>query len=112
MLTIDALREYGADIETGLGRCMGSEDFYFRLIGMVPASEEFGKLEEAVKAGDLDGAFEAAHSLKGVTGNLALTPIYDPVVEITELLRARTDMDYTDLLQTILDAKDRLAALL
>ena len=28
---------------------------------------------------DLDGAFEAAHTLKGVAGNLGLTPLYRSV---------------------------------
>lgn len=53
-------------------------------------------------------AFDAAHSLKGVLGNLSLTPIYTPVAEITELLRRETDMDYKSRLDTILEKKDEL----
>ena len=52
----------------------------------------------AVKAGDLTAGFEAAHALKGVLANLALTPVLKPVSELTEHLRARTEMDYTPLL--------------
>ena len=33
MLTIDALKEYGADTDDALARCMGNQDFYFKLIG-------------------------------------------------------------------------------
>ena len=111
MLTIDALKEFGANTEEGLGRCMGSEDFYFKLVRMIPATGEFEKLSAAIGENDLDAAFEAAHSLKGVTGNLALTALYDPIVEITELLRARTEMDYSELLAKILTEKEKLAAL-
>lgn len=32
MLTIDALKTYGADVNDGLARCMNNQDFYFRLI--------------------------------------------------------------------------------
>ena len=32
-------------------------------------------------------AFEIAHSLKGVYGNLSLTPLYEPMCELTELLK-------------------------
>ena len=56
-----------------------------------------GSVKEAqvvVEAGDKDAAFEAAHQLKGVLGNLALTPMYEPVAEMTELLRARADAEY------------------
>ena len=56
-------------------------------------------------------AFEAAHALKGVLGNLSLTSIYAPIVEITELLRNNTDMDYTSLLSNILEKKDELGRL-
>jgi HPt (histidine-containing phosphotransfer) domain-containing protein len=71
----------------------------------------FDRLREALEAGDLDKAFEQAHALKGVTGNLALTPIDRPVREITELLRSRTDMDYGPLLAEILLQRDALREL-
>ena len=93
MLTIDALKQFGCNTDDGLARCMGNEAFYFKLIGKVIDDKNFQALEDAVAAKDLDAAFDAAHSLKGVLGNLALTPIYEPVYEITELLRAKNDID-------------------
>ena len=45
----------------------------------------------------------------GSTGNLSLTPIFAPVCEITELLRARTQTDYTALVSRIRVARDDLA---
>lgn len=112
MLTIDSLKQFGADTNDGLARCMGNEGFYFKLIGKVMEDNNFGVLEEAVASKDLDKAFEAAHSLKGVLGNLALTPIYEPVYEITELLRARQDIDYSGYLKKISDKRAELAELL
>jgi len=111
MLTIDTLKEYGANVEEGLGRCMGKEELYLRLISTIPSEKSFDLLKDSIEAGDLGAAFEAAHALKGITGNLALTPLYDPIVEITELLRARKEMDYTELLSTILDRKEKLGNL-
>ena len=35
MLTTDALKQFGADVDDGLSRCMGNEAFYFKLIGKV-----------------------------------------------------------------------------
>ena len=35
----------------------------------------------------MTSAFEAAHTLKGVTGNMGLTPLYDAVCTIVEPLR-------------------------
>lgn len=111
MLTIDQLREIGVQPEDGLQRCLNDEDFYLTLVKMVPADAGFQKLEESLAGGDLDAAFEAAHALKGVLGNLSLTPLLDPVVEITECLRSRTEMDYAPLLETILKERDILSGL-
>ena len=108
MLTIEGLREVGADVEEGLGRCFGQEEFYLTLVGMVLEEKNFDVLQQAIKDRDLDKAFEAAHALKGVLGNLSLTPVLKPVEEITELLRSRTDTDYEPLLQEILNKKNVL----
>ena len=111
MLTIDALREMGVKPEEGLNRCMNNEEFYLKLVKMVPGDAGFVKLREAIAAGDLEAGFEAAHALKGVLGNLSLTPMDDSVVEITELLRSRTETDYGPLLETILAQRDALEKL-
>ena len=110
-MTIEDLKAYGADTEQGLQRCMNNEAFYLRLVGMIPGDGNFGKLFAAVDSGNLEAAFEAAHALKGSAGNLALTPIYRPVCEITELLREKRETDYLPLVQGIREARDQLAAL-
>ncbi len=111
MITIDALKEYGANVDEGLGRCMGNEVLYLKLVSTIPNEEKFSELTESLESNDLDSAFENAHALKGVTGNLALTPLYDPLVEITELLRSRTEMDYTNLKELINSKKEELEEL-
>lgn len=107
-MTIDELKAYGANITEGLQRCMNNESFYFRLVKMIPGDPNFQKLYDAMEDGDLDAAFAAAHALKGSTGNLSLTPIFAPVSEITELLRAKTQTDYTMLITEIRKASDEL----
>jgi hypothetical protein len=92
MITIDKLQQFGADTREGLGRCMNNEAFYLRLVNMGLTDKNFAGLEEAVRQGDRKAAFEAAHALKGVMANLALTPIYNPISEMTEALRGKTAM--------------------
>ena len=108
MLTIEKLRAWGADVDEAMARCLNNEAFYLRLVDKGLQDPSFDRLKEAIAAGDLDKAFEAAHALKGVLANLALTPILDPVREITELLRARTQTDYVPLLTDIDEQKARL----
>ena len=108
MLTIEKLRAWGADVDEAMARCLNNEAFYLRLVDKGLQDPNFDRLKEAIAAGDLDRAFEAAHALKGVLANLALTPVLDPVREITELLRARTQKDYAPLLAEIDEQKARL----
>ena len=97
-MTVEALRGWGADTREGLARCMNNEALYLRLVGMLAEEAQFAKMRQAVAEGKLQEAFEAAHALKGVLANLALTPLYTPVSEITEMLRAKTETDYGPLL--------------
>ena len=111
-MTLEQLKEYGADVQSGMNRCMNNEAFYLRLVQMEMGDASFDKLRAALDDGDMKAAFEAAHALKGAVGNLALTPIYEPVCQITELLRGASDpVDTGDLLPRILGALEALKAL-
>ncbi len=107
-MTIDDLVAFGANTSEGMKRCLNKEDFYLRMVKKVPADSNFQKLFDAIKTGDLNTAFEASHALKGVVGNLALSPLFTPVSELTELLRARKQSDYSVLLEAIRKGRDEL----
>lgn len=111
MLTIEALNSFGVDTKDGLNRCMNNETIYLQLVGMALADASFDKLALAVEANDKDAAFEAAHALKGVMGNLSLTPLYSVTSDMTELLRARKEADYQAYLAQILHMRAELVAL-
>lgn len=70
--------------------------------------DEFSKLEESILAGDLESAFSYAHGLKGNVANLSLTPLEKPLSEITELLRAKTQTDYSSYIHEINENLDKL----
>lgn len=112
MLTIDALRSYGANVEEGLTRCVNNETFYLKLVGKTMDDPSFERLTKAIENKDLDDAFEAAHALKGALGNLALTPLCEPVNEMVELLRAKEDADYDLYIEEITNKKKALEELI
>ena len=111
MMTTEFLRNWGANVDEALVRCLNNESFYLMLVGKALQDANFDKLKEAVAAGDLEKAFESAHALKGTMANLALTPILKPVQEITELLRARTAADYAPYLTEIEARRSELLSL-
>ena len=107
-MTVNDIEEYGADTAKGISRCMNNGGLYIRLVKMLAVEANFSKLSDSIDKGDLSAAFDAAHAIKGSAGNLAVTPIFEPICEITELLRARTETDYSALLNTITEKRDEL----
>ena len=105
-MNIEKLRELGANVDEGLERCMGMEDFYLEMIELGLSDDRFEALGKALEEGNLDSAFEDAHALKGVVGNLALTPLYETVSEMTENLRAKVQTDYEVIYKKILSQRE------
>ncbi len=107
-MTKEDLISYGADFEKGMQLCMNNEAFYFKMIQKCLANEKFKTLGEKLTAKDLKAAFEDAHALKGVTGNLALTPLYNAIEQIVEPLRKGEEADYSSLYKKIEEEKAKL----
>ena len=112
MLSIELLESKGCKTSEGLNRCLNNKDFYLMLVSKSLKDDSFENLKKALEEKDYNRAFEMAHSLKGVLGNLSLTPLFNIVNELTELLRNRTDMDYseytTNLLNLVNDLRKEL----
>ena len=111
MLSIENLRNYGADVDEGVKRCLDDPDFYLELVVSVIPDERIDELEQCLADKDFDKAFEVAHALKGMYGNMSLTPIYGPICEMTELLRERKDTDYSKYIAEAREQKQRLVDL-
>lgn len=84
----EELEKLGVDVDEGLDRVMGDESLYEMMLGMFleavdESSIELGEFDGA----DLDGLIRKVHALKGTTGNLSLTPLFEGYVEILGFLR-------------------------
>ncbi|MBQ6519493.1 MAG: Hpt domain-containing protein [Anaerolineaceae bacterium] len=100
-MTIQELEIFGANTKEGLTRCLNNESFYLSLVRKFAQEDKIEQLRAAAEARDFDKAFGIAHNLKGSTGNLALTPLYKPIAEMSDLLKVRTDMDYSPYIEEI-----------
>ena len=91
----------GGDYKTALARMM-NDDFIKRMLGKFQASNSFDALLNAYKGKDAKSLFEAAHSLKGVAGNLALVDLQSKVGVVVEAVR-----DYEHVNELNLDGEMR-----
>lgn len=82
------LIEAGIDVADVIDRFMNSEALVEKFLKKFISDDNYDKLSKALLEGDAKGAFTAAHTLKGVCGNLGMRDLYVTVSEQTELLRA------------------------
>ena len=93
---------YGADYNSTMARFMGNEALYVKFLDMLFKDDNLEKLGTALGQQDYEAAFAAAHTLKGVVGNMGLTPLFNAVCAIVESLRKReVPEDYNVLYQII-----------
>lgn len=86
--TRQLLEQAGIDVAEALERFMGSEALLLKFLRRFPEDENFRLLRQAIVSQDLPRAFEAAHTLKGVAGNLSMKVFYQQVSQLVEHLRA------------------------
>ena len=82
------LMEAGIDVDDALARLMQNEGLFLRLLRAFLQDGNFARVQEALAKGDVSSAFAAAHTLKGVAGNLSLRDLFARVSEVVECLRS------------------------
>ncbi len=92
---------YNKAIET-----LMNDDFIKRMLMKFSHSEILNDLIKAYQNNDMKGIFAATHTLKGVAGNLSLTPLYEKASIVCEMTRnvkegeiIRTDKEMEELIK-------------
>lgn len=104
----EIFENYGGDYDNTMDRFVKQESLYLRLLGMVFEDENLDKLRKALADQNLDAAFEAAHTLKGVVSSMGLEPLSEAVTSILDPLRKRLpDPEYPQKLAAVETEFDR-----
>lgn len=110
MSKIDELKSLGVDIEEALDRFMGNGALYEKMLNKLTAAVRDVQVLPFFEAGDHKTALENAHALKGVTGNLSITPLYKGYTEIVDELRADNPEKARKILDDILPVQEQIIA--
>lgn len=87
-MTVEKFYEYiGGDYAGTKGRLMTDERIV-RFVNKFPADGSYKLLIDSLAAGNVEEAFRAAHTIKGVAQNLGFTALHKSAEEVTEILRA------------------------
>ncbi len=85
---MEELKGLGVDVDEGLGRVMDDTSLYEMMLGMFLDSIRDNPVSaEDFDGSDLDTLIKRVHTLKGITGNLAITPLFEGYTESLGLLR-------------------------
>lgn len=87
MNTKECYEAMGANYENVECR-FGSEQLVKRFALKFPGDKSYAALKEAMDKKEMDEAFRAAHTLKGLCLNLGFDNLYEVSAKITENLRA------------------------
>ncbi|MDR0503523.1 MAG: Hpt domain-containing protein [Treponema sp.] len=74
----------------GVKRVMDNAKFYVRMLAKFKDNNCIHELEEAFTSGDLEKSQTAAHTLKGLAGNLSLTELYNQCLELETQIKAKS----------------------
>lgn len=83
----DQWKNAGIEAESGIQRFMGNEDLYIKYLYRFLEDENYKNLQKALENGNIKDAFFAAHTLKGVCGNLSLIRMESILKIMVEELR-------------------------
>ena len=103
------------NVEAGLARVRGNAVIYKKMLGLFMKDPNFAAFDEHLAGGDLQKASEAAHGIKGMTGNLEMPAVFELSAKLMVQLRegARDEAviaDYQDALAKTRDCVERFMA--
>lgn len=85
---LELLKEIGVDTDGALWRFSNNRALYEKFLLKFPSEETFALLKNSVANKDAEGALIYSHTLKGMSGNLGLTPLYDKMCAFVDRIRA------------------------
>ena len=101
--------ELGLDFDAVLSRLVNEklvQKFALKFLD----DPSFQNLKDALDSKDVETAFRAAHTLKGVCQNLSFTSLYEPSQTITEALRGGKKPGADEMLGSVTEAYERTTA--
>ena len=105
------------NVQSGLDRIRGNKKLFVKMLELFMDSKEFDSLDKCLQKKDFEQAAKEAHAIKGMTGNLSMTVLFEISTKLMLQLRENifeesTVSEYYDALKnTRLCVKDLITIL-
>lgn len=108
MSLLEELKDLGVDVDGGLKRINGNEKLYIKLLGSFTKAIKTYDVQADFDENSCDEMIEKTHAIKGVSGNLSITPVYESYTKIVDLLRAGNIEDAKVIIREILPVQAKI----
>lgn len=86
---LEELRLLGVNTEEAVQRMAGNVSLYERMLGKFANMIDDSIVKPDFDLNNYNNIIDAAHAIKGASGNLSITPVYEAYTEIVRLLREK-----------------------
>lgn len=86
-MNTEILKEAGIDYEAGLARFLNNISFYENVLDAFARETALDRAKAAYRSDDIPALLEAAHEVKGSSGNVGLVNVFLAAGALTALLR-------------------------
>lgn len=110
MNLIEELKQLGVNTDEAIERMNGNASFYERMLVKFADMMKNSVVQPEFDCNDYAHITEAAHAIKGASGNLSVMPVYKAYSEIVRLLRAGQPQQAKEVLNMILPVQQAIIA--
>lgn len=108
MNLLEELNVLGVNTEEALARMNGNVSLYERMLVKFAVMMKNSLVQPDFDCNDYADITEAAHAIKGTSGNLSVTPIYEAYSEIVRLLRANQPEQAKEVLEKVMPVQTKI----
>lgn len=108
MNLLDELRKLGVSVDEGVKRLGGSAAIYKKMLKTFAKMMKEYAVEPDYDGKDYEDIIEKAHAIKGASGNLSVTPVYEAYSEMVDLLRKGQPEEAREVLVKILPVQEKI----
>lgn len=105
---LEELKDLGVNTEEGAERMGGNISLYERMLVKFADMIKKTPVQPDFDSNNYNDITDAAHAIKGASGNLSVTPVYEAYTEIVRLLRAGQPEKAKDTLEKIIPIQSKI----
>lgn len=102
------MKSSGIDYDTAIDRFGGNDAMFEKFVRRYADNTHYQELLDALNENNSESAYKAAHSLKGVVGNLSFSTYYEVITPLTQFLREGKLEEARAILPQLAQEQDRI----